>query len=250
MTPQLAKAQKSLLVDHFLGRLLESELVSKQAEARVTLIQILAVLTIPGFVISALLINKYSALANGHDGLASLAALNDKCRFLFFSMVVMGLVTVLEWDALFPDRRDFLILSPLPVDGGTLLRAKVQSLLQFLLLFSAFVNLIPAILFPFIAGAGSLAYLGRFALSHVFTVFAGNAFVFFSLITVQGVLMNLLGTRAFRRISAPADRTLSTRDLTTSPPLRLLGKTLPSGRTNVGTPVSRSILRTSSLVNE
>jgi hypothetical protein len=201
MDAQSTKLQRALLLRHFLDRLLDSELVSRQAEARVTLAQILAALTIPGFVISALLINKYASLAAESSSLAYLAALNDKCRFLYFSMVVMGFVTVVEWDALFPDRRDFLILSPLPVSSRTLFTAKVQSLLLFLLLFSAFVNLIPAILFPFIAAGGSIIFLFRFAFSHVMCVLAGNTFVFLSLIAIQGLLMNLFSPGAFRRIS-------------------------------------------------
>jgi len=116
-------------------------------------------------------------------------------------MVIMGFVTVLEWDTLFPDRRDYLILSPLPVSSRTIFAAKVKSLFLFLLLFSAFVNLLPALLFPLIAGRGSLAFLGRFILSHVVSVFAGNAFVFLSLIAVQGLLMNFLGPGAFRKAS-------------------------------------------------
>ncbi len=195
------RIQRRLLARHFLDRFFSGELVSRQAEARVTLIHILVVLTIPGFVISAGLINKYAALARGAESAAYLAALDDKCWFLYFSMVVMGFVTVLEWDALFPDRRDYLILSPLPIDCRTLLTAKVTALFRFLLLFSLFVNAIPALLFPFIASGGSLVFLGRFVLSHVVSVLAGNTFVFLSLIATQGLLMNLLRPVAFRKAS-------------------------------------------------
>ncbi len=204
MTSQTAGFQRALLVRHFLDRFFDSELVSRQAEARVTLAQVLAVLTVPGFVISALLINKYAelaVLAGGSGSLAYLATLNDKCRFLFFAMVVMGFVAVVEWDTLFPDRADFLILSPLPVSSRTLFIAKVQSLFLFLLLFSAFVNLFPAMLFPLLVGRGSVLYLGRFIFSHVLSVFAASAFVFLSLIAVQGLLMNFLAPRAFRMLS-------------------------------------------------
>lgn len=193
--------QRRLLAQHFLERFFSGELISRQAEARVTLVHILVVLTIPGFVISAGLINKYAALAHGPESVAFAAALDDKCWFLYFSMVVMGIVTVLEWSSLFPDRRDYLILSPLPVASRTILAAKLISLFQFLLLFTIFVNLLPALLFPLIVSGGSLAFLGRFVFSHVVSVFAGNTFVFLSLIAVQGLLMNLLGPGAFRNAS-------------------------------------------------
>ncbi len=198
---QFERKQRRLLARHFLDRFFSGELVSRQAEARITLIHILVVLTVPGFVISAGLINKYAALAHGPEAAGYLAALDDKTWFLYFSMVVMGFVTVLEWDSLFPDRRDYLILASLPIGSRTVLAAKVKALFQFLLLFTVFVNLMPALLFPFIAGGGPLVFLARFVFSHVVSVFAGNAFVFLSLIALQGLLMSLLGPGAFRKIS-------------------------------------------------
>ena len=86
MTPHPTRIQRTLLVEHFLDRFFDSELVSREAEARVTLAQILAALTIPGFVISALLVSKYAALAGGSASLAYLAALNDKCRSVVVSI--------------------------------------------------------------------------------------------------------------------------------------------------------------------
>ena len=40
-------------------------------------------------------------------------------------MLVIGLVAVLTWDNTFPDRRDAMILGPLPVKPGTILLAKI-----------------------------------------------------------------------------------------------------------------------------
>ena len=42
-------------------------------------------------------------------------------------MLVVGLFTVLSWDAAFPDRRDVMVLSPLPVAPHTILFAKVSA---------------------------------------------------------------------------------------------------------------------------
>ena len=44
-----------------------------------------------------------------------LASLGEKEFFICFSMTVMGLVTVIEWEMLFPDRRDYANLTPLPI---------------------------------------------------------------------------------------------------------------------------------------
>ena len=42
-------------------------------------------------------------------------------------MLVTGLIAVVSWDAIFPDRRDVMVLGPLPVRPGTILAAKVAA---------------------------------------------------------------------------------------------------------------------------
>jgi hypothetical protein len=46
-------------------------------------------------------------------------------------MLVVGLFTVLSWDTTFPDRRDVMVLSPLPVAPHTILFAKVTASAQY-----------------------------------------------------------------------------------------------------------------------
>src|SRR5437773_5888806 len=43
------------------------------------------------------------------------------------TMLVVGLFAVLSWDSTFPDRRDVLVLAPLPVRARTLFLAKVAA---------------------------------------------------------------------------------------------------------------------------
>lgn len=42
-------------------------------------------------------------------------------------LLVVGLCTVIMWDTTFPDRRDAMVLSPLPVHPRTILAAKVTA---------------------------------------------------------------------------------------------------------------------------
>jgi len=195
-----AKQQRAVLIRHFLRRFLDSELIPRYADARVTLIQILALVSVPGLIIIVFLLRKYARLAPLAPAAAQIAALNEKCLFIYFSMVVIGFVAVLEWDSLFPDRRDHLILSPLPIQGMNLFLSKAASLCLFLTLFSIFVNLFPVLLYPLFASRGFLESI-RFTLSHALSVFAGNAFIFFACVTLRGLLLNCLGHRLFLPVS-------------------------------------------------
>jgi hypothetical protein len=188
------RKQISVLIRHFVRQLLDSELVPRNADARVTMIQILALVATPGLFIMCLLMRKHARLAPLPAAQAHLASLDERCLFIYFSMIVVGLVAVLEWDTLFPDRRDYLILTSLPVGDRTLFTAKAASLCIFVLLFCVFVNGIPALLYPLFAGRGLLHAL-RFVLSHSLSVLAADAFVFFACAALHGFLLNLLPHR-------------------------------------------------------
>ena len=190
------RQQCQMLIRHFLTHLFNSELVPRRAEARTTLIQILALVATPGFLIMCFLFRKYARLVPLPVAAAHLASLDEKCLFIFLSMVVVGLVAVLEWDVLFPDRRDYLILTPLPIRTGTVFLSKAASLCIFVVLFSLFVNAFPALLYPLFVSR-SLLQAAWFILSHSLAVFAGNAFVFFACVAIQGLLLNALGPRLF-----------------------------------------------------
>ena len=118
-------------------------------------------------------------------------------------MILMGFIAVLEWDALFPDRRDYLILAPLPIRFHTLLAAKIASLFLFLLIFTLALNGCSSILFPLMAmnPHAPAGYALRYISSHATSVFAANAFVLLCCIALQGVLMNTVSARYFQWIS-------------------------------------------------
>src|SRR5580692_6822011 len=70
------------------------------------------------------------------------------------TMLVVGLFAVLSWDATFPDRRDVLVLAPLPVRARTMFLAKVGAVasslgLTILLLHSAMGLILPLVFASF-----------------------------------------------------------------------------------------------------
>ena len=191
-----------VLIRHFFGRFFDNELVSTQGEAHATISKVIGLLAAPGL-ICFWLMPKYTVLAFAAPKVAEAASLSDKMFFITFSMVVMGFVTVLEWDALFPDRRDFTILIPLPINLPSIFAAKVVSLCAFVVIFFAATNAIHTFLYPFVSMgryAFFLGVLGSMAV-HATVMLAATSFMFFLFVALQGLLMNVLSFRMFRRVS-------------------------------------------------
>jgi hypothetical protein len=68
------------------------------------------------------------------------------------TMLVVGLFTVLSWDATFPDRRDVMVLSPLPVAPHTILFAKVSASATVLGIAILTLNCGSGVVVPFLVG--------------------------------------------------------------------------------------------------
>jgi len=205
------------LVRHFFGRFFDNEFVAHNADVQVTVTKTLALLASPGMLLPFFRYTTYLAL-DAYPPEARMATLwFDRCFFFSFSILVMGAVTVLEWDALFPDRRDYVSLIPLPIRARTMFLAKIGALGLFLLGFTAAVNAISTVLFPIISyryRAGGLSVglatilgfsgLGWTIAAQGISVFMASAFVFLSLVAIEGLLLNVLSVRWFRKASVYA----------------------------------------------
>ncbi len=190
------------LVGHFFSRFFDNDLVAIDADMRSTVVNVLAMLAAPGMLLPFLFLSKYVKLQDEPMYVRDLASLGEKEFFICFSMTVMGLVTVIEWEMLFPDRRDYANLTPLPIRLSTMFGAKIAALLAFLAIFSLAINAFSPVMFPaVVTQKGALAIMLVFARCHVISVLAANTFVFLLCVAVQGLLMNVLGYRAFRRVS-------------------------------------------------
>jgi hypothetical protein len=119
-------------------------------------------------------------------------------------MLVVGLITVITWDSTFPDRRDVLVLSPLPIAPRTILCAKVSASLSVLGLAVLMLNSATGLAYPLLLGPlhGSPAGVPRFCVAYWFTMAAASLFLYGSVLTVQGFTALLLPRRIFLRLSA------------------------------------------------
>ena len=195
------------LVAHSGLRLFSSASDSGEAGPGLSIGAILALLAAPGGFVSLLILDKYSSLLNFFRGTRSfdpyMSSLPDQYFFLSFSMVVTGIVTVLKWDNIFPDRRDYLNLSPLPIATRQIFFANITAITLVALAFAVDVNAASSLLFPMDVTMQQprFVFFLQFAGAHFAGVVLGSLFAFFALFAVIGTLMAVLPYAVFRRIS-------------------------------------------------
>jgi len=169
---------------------------------------VLTLLAMPGGFVSILLLNKYGTFLQWLRGQANvdplLVALPDEYFFIVLSMTVTGAVAVWRWDAIFPDRRDYMNLVPLPISTRTIFLANLVAVLFLVGLVAIDVNAASCLLFPVVVGATQSKFLFflKFAVVHALGVLLASVFAFFAVFSVIGLLMAVLPPRTFRRISA------------------------------------------------
>jgi|SRR5579871_1877515 len=117
------------------------------------------------------------------------------------TMLAVGLFAVVSWESTFPDRRDVLVLSPLPVRPRTVLLAKVAAVATALSITVTALNLFTGILVPAAFASGSGAQMIRSFAAYWVTQFAAGLFIFCAVLSVQG-LAQLLPRQKYLRISS------------------------------------------------
>jgi len=193
------RSQFELLVRHLLDRFLNNDMVSVEGEAKKRLIQAAVVIAVPQLIFALFLYPVY----HGVPPIRPLkppfwSQVNHHYFYVMYSFVVMGVVTVFEWEQLFPELLDVFVLSTLPIANRRLFWARISALVMFLTMFLAVVNLLGAVFFPLVA---DLPGLLRLVLAHVVAVGSAGVFVAAFFLGLQGVLINVLGQRLSRAVS-------------------------------------------------
>lgn len=120
------------------------------------------------------------------------------------TMLLVGLIAVAGWDSAFPDRRDVLVLSPLPIPPRTILSAKVAASASILGLAVFALNFATGLAWPIFLGAhhdfgwGILTAVA----AYWFTILAASLFLYCSVLAIQGFTSLLLPRRVFLLLSA------------------------------------------------
>jgi hypothetical protein len=168
---------------------------------------VLTMLAMPGGFVSLLLLDKYASFLQWLRGMTNVDPLAvsfpDEYFFIVLSMTVTGAVAVWRWDGIFPDRRDFINLVPLPISTRTIFFANLVAVLFLVGLIAIDVNAASCILFPTVVAATQTKFLFfvKFALVHALGVVLASIFSFFAVFSLLGVLMAVLPVAALKRVS-------------------------------------------------
>jgi hypothetical protein len=187
--------QFRVLVRHFLDRFFTNELASGDGDAKTRLVQAACTIGMPGFVVALYLYTPYHM---PHQVRPYWAQVGDHYFYVLYSMVAMGIVTIFEWDLLFPDLLDVFVLSPLPIRNGRMLGARVTAI--FILMGAALFD--SSFLAPIVLPAAvDPPHLFRFWAAHLLAVAASGIFGAAFFLALEGILLGTLGDRFFRRIA-------------------------------------------------
>ena len=197
-------APRFVLTAHLFRRFFDNEFVAESGDSVMGVVKVLILLAMPVVFYTCLFYGPYDWIAQIDPTLYEPFSMRNQFGYVCLAMVVVGLVTILEWDALFLDRLDFLTLVPLPLEVRRIFGAKIAALLLFLLLITLAAGAPGAILFPLVASvARHVGFWGLclWMLVHGLSVAAASAFIFLCFVALQGVLLLLPSRRYFERLS-------------------------------------------------
>ncbi|HEV2305771.1 MAG TPA: hypothetical protein VGR93_09650 [Candidatus Acidoferrales bacterium] len=199
-----AKLQFRVLYRQFLFRVVDLEILSADAlgDANKLLGQFAALLILVSIIWSFGAFGIIGANNMPPETRASLTLFMT--HFLVATtMLVVGIFAVLSWDSIFPDRRDVLVLAPLPVRPRTMFLAKVAATGTALSLVVVLLNCATGLAWPFALAVPVTAPLGflRSLAAYWFTMFAAGIFIYCAVLALQGLAAQFLPRHLFLRAS-------------------------------------------------
>ncbi len=191
-----------VLFREFFGQFFTSETVTSDDQLRQTLIWVIVFLFLPGVMLMLQLFFEFESIVVHALRVQQFDQVEDTLEWIAFlyvtySMVTVGFIAAIGWDGLSFDRRDAMVLGPLPLDGATIVAAKVGALGAFLLAASTAVNLPNAAAFAAVTGNQlGTAIVARHFVALFAATSLGAAFVFCCLVVLRGAVSAVSSARA------------------------------------------------------
>ncbi len=197
------RRQFQILRRLFLSRMIDLDILAGRGEPQKLLVQIASMLAALSLVLALYAVPKY-AITKLKPHALLVAAWGDQEFFIATTMAVVGLFTVLCWDTIFPQKRDVLVLFPLPVRQRVMAAAKMAAVGSALGVSIVATNVFLGCSYPLLVvppDAGPLGFVRSLAALWITMICAG-AFMFCTLLAIQGVASQLLSYRLYARASS------------------------------------------------
>jgi hypothetical protein len=198
------RSQFVLLMRHFLERFFNHETASPDGDGKTRLVQLAFATGMPGLMVTMWLWPVYHRFRGWPPGSTQVGPppywvqVNHHFFFVLYSFVVMGLITVFEWDLFFPDLLDVVVLGTLPLAQRRVFFGRAVAIGIFIVGFLFDANFLAPLLLP---AATDPPHIVGFLAGHLAAVAAGGLFGAGSVVALQSVLLAVMGERLFRRIS-------------------------------------------------
>ena len=149
-----------VLYREFLFRVVDLEMLSLKGDIAKLLGQFASLLCFLSIVFSLPIVGF------GSGRLASaprvMLGLSEEHFLIATTMLVVGLFAVLSWDSTFPDRRDVLVLAPLPLKASTIFLAKIAAVATALGLTVVLLHIVAGFVWPLALGVPAYAHSAQY----------------------------------------------------------------------------------------
>jgi hypothetical protein len=192
------------LLRHFVARFFDSELTTSPEQWKTPAIGAFSLL-LPWFPLFAQPLKfKYAHFSSlPTPGPYQQVVHADELWLLTLMMSAIGLATAIKWQSLFPGLRDYQVLGTLPLRARQIFKAKFLALLMVSTATVIVLNLLPVFTFPLVSASRWQINpsLSDHLKVHAIAFAAASYFMFFALLAIQGVLLNLLPPRLFGKVT-------------------------------------------------
>jgi hypothetical protein len=191
----------------FLARFFDNEISDGSQDLTRSFIWLIAALAMPGFILPNITMNVWDLIGRGpgpFGGPQFLSMVSATLRVfsLGLTMLSVGAVAVVTWQALLIDRRDVLVLGSFPLRNRTLMAGKLLALVLFFAMLSVGMQSLGSIFFGLhIGGPAGEVHALRLAGSHFLVSTLAGLFVLLVVLAVQSVAMLICGPRLFAHAS-------------------------------------------------
>lgn len=186
------RRQFPVLYRLFLARMIDLEILSTRGDVRDLVARFISMLAACSLVLTYLIAGRYFSTTLPRARLLY-TIWNDEEFLISTSIAVAGLFAVLAWNAVFPDRRDCLVLGLLPIPTFTIVLAKLSAMASALGVSLIAINVFTGLVFPAAVGDSPAAWW--------ITIFAAGIFTFSSMLALQGIASQLMSWGLFLRVS-------------------------------------------------